>query len=397
MKKKKGRGLLVKYNFDEVINRYNTNSYKYDFPELYNKPADALPMWVADMDFRIPPEVMAAIQKVADHGIYGYAGTKDDYFQAVAAWYKDMHGYHTKSEWMVKTPGVVFALGMAIKGFTAPGDAIVIQKPLYPPIENTIKANGRVCVDSPLVYSQGRYTIDFEDFEQKIANAKMFILCNPHNPAGRVWTREELLGMGRICQKYNCIVVSDEIHCDLVFDGRKHLVFSTVCDEFAEFSIICTAPSKTFNLAGLQIANIFIPNEKMRATFEHEMLASGYKQLNAMGLVACQAAYTHGREWLAELMAYLAGNAAYVCDVLAAELPLVRPVALEGTYLQWLDFTALGLSHEELEARLDRAKVWFSSGTVFGAAGAGFFRVNLACPRSTLEIAMKRVVDEFKR
>jgi len=346
-----------------------------------------LPLWVADMDFRIPPEVMAAIQKVADHGVYGYAGAKDDYFQAVAGWYKDMHGYHVKSEWMIKVPGIVFALGMAIKGLTAPGDAIVIQKPLYAPIENTIVANGRVAVDNTLVYSNGRYTVDLAGFEHKIVEnkAKMFVLCSPHNPVGRVWTQDELLGMGRICQKHNCVVVSDEIHCDLVFEGHKHLVFSTVCDEFADFSVICTSPSKTFNLAGLQNANIFISNEDMRAKFEHEMVALGYKQLNVMGLTACKAAYMHGRDWLVELMVYLTKNAAFVCDVLAAELPQVKPVALEGTYLQWLDFTALGLSHDELEGRLDRAKVWLSSGDSFGEAGAGFFRVNLACPMSTLE------------
>jgi len=387
----------VKYNFDEVINRYNTNSYKYDFPEKFNKPPDALPLWVADMDFRIPPQVMAAIQKVADHGIYGYADSKDDYFQAVAGWFADMHGYHVKSEWMVKVPGVVFGLGMAIKGLTAPGDKIVIQKPLYYPIENTIVANGRVAIDNPLVYSQGRYTIDFEDFERKITenNAKMFILCNPHNPVGRVWTREELLTMGRICQKHGCIVVSDEIHCDLVFEGHKHLVFSTICEDFADFSVICTAPSKTFNLAGLQNANIFIPNQGLRERFNHEIWASGYGQLNVMGLEACRAAYLYGREWLAELMQYLAKNAALTCEVMAARLPHVKVTALEGSYLQWLDFNALGLSHEELEDRLNRAKVWLSSGTAFGAAGAGFFRVNLACPRSVLATALERVANAF--
>jgi len=388
----------MKYNFDEVINRYDTDSYKYDFPEAFNKPADALPLWVADMDFRIPSEVMAAIQKVADHGIYGYTGINDDYFQAVANWFADLHGYHVKREWMVPVPGVVFALGMAIKGLTAPGDAIVIQKPLYYPIENTIVANGRVAIDSPLVYSYGRYIIDLVDFEQKISenNARMFILCNPHNPVGRVWTREELVGMGRICQKHNCIVVSDEIHCDLVFEGHKHLVFSTLCDEFADFSVICTAPSKTFNLAGLQNSNIFIPNEDMRARFSHEIWASGYSQINTMGLAACRASYLYGRQWLAELMLYLAKNAEYVCELMATELPQVRPIALEGSYLQWLDFSALGLAHEVLEDRLNQAKVWLSSGTAFGAAGAGFFRVNLACPKSTLETAMERVVGAFK-
>ena len=300
---------------------------------------------------------------------------------------------------MVKAPGIVFALGMAIKGLTDPGDTILIQKPLYYPIENTIVANGRVAIDNPLVYDQGRYTIDLDDFEHKIVenNVRMFILCNPHNPVGRVWTLEVLLGMGHICRKHSCVVVSDEIHCDIVFDGHRHLVFSTVCEEFADFSVICTAPSKTFNLAGLQVSNMFISNKELRGRFKHEIWASGYTQLSTMGLAACKAAYLHGRDWLAELMRYLAQNSAFVCEYLAAELPQVKPVALEGSYLQWLDFSALGLSHEELERRLDRAKVWLSSGAAFGATGAGFFRVNLACPRSTLEKGIGRVVSAFKK
>jgi len=384
--------------FDEVINRYGTNSYKYDFPEMFNKPPDALPLWVADMDFRIPAEIMAAIQKVADHGIYGYTDTKDDYFHAVYNWFCERHGYHVKPDWLVKAPGVVFALGMAVKGFTVPGDAIVIQKPLYYPIENTIVANGRVAIDSPLVYADGRYSIDFADFERKIAEnkARMFVLCNPHNPVGRVWTHDELYEMGRICQKYDCLVLSDEIHCDIVFEGHKHVVFSAVCDEFADFSIICTAPTKTFNLAGLQISNMFIPNKDLRGKFKHEIWAIGYSQLNTFGPMACMAAYEHCGYWLDELLEYIAGNAAFVHDYLAAEVPQVKSIPLEGTYLKWLDFNPLGYSHDQLEDRLNKAKVWPSSGTAFGAAGAGFFRVNLACPRSVLELGMERIVNAVR-
>jgi len=345
------------------------------------------------MDFPAPPAVLAAIKKVTDHGIYGYTETKDDYFKAVANWFLTEHNYKVKNEWMVKTPGVVYALGLAIKAFTNPGDAIVIQKPLYYPIEGTILANNRVMVDNPLVYADGRYSLDLKGFEQKIinSNARMFILCNPHNPVGRVWTFEELLAMGRICQKHNCLVVSDEIHCDIVFKGHKHIVFSTVCEEFEDFSIICTAPSKTFNLAGLQVANTFIPNEELRKRYTHEMLATGYHQLNTVGLAACKAAYLHGHQWRTELLAYLDENVAFVRDYLADNLPLIRPVPLEGTYLLWLDFNGLGLSHDELVAWLDRCKVWLSSGVFFGDAGAGFFRVNLACSRSVLERAFERI------
>ena len=387
----------MKYNFDQIINRQNTNSYKYDFHEALNKPPGAIPLWVADMDFQIAPEITAVIQQCTDHAIYGYADTKEDYFQAIANWFATGFDYHVKQDWMIKVPGVVFALGMIIKGCTAPGDAIVIQKPLYYPIENTIRANGRVAIDNPLVYQDGRYTIDFADFERKIAesNARMFILCNPHNPVGRVWTKDELLTMGCICKQYNCIVLSDEIHCDLVFDGHKHWVFSTLSEDFADFSIICTAPSKTFNLAGLQNANIFVSNKDLRTRIKDEIWATGYSQLNLMGLAACQAAYEHGRPWYEALMVYLAQNAAFVHDHMAANLPQVISVPLEGTYLKWLDFNPLGLTHQQLEAKMNQAKVWPSSGTAFGDAGAGFFRFNLGCPRSVLETAMERIVDVF--
>lgn len=386
------------YNFDEVIDRRGTNSYKYDFPQRFGKPVDALPLWVADMDFRVPSPVMDAIQRVADHGIYGYTETDESYFAAVAGWFAHRHDYHVKSDWVVKAPGVVFALGMAIRGLTAPGDAILIQKPLYPPIENTIVANGRIPVNSPLVYTGGRYTIDLEDFESRIieSKARMFILCSPHNPGGRVWTRDELLAMGRICQRHNCIVVSDEIHCDIVFEGHRHLMFTEVCEEFAEFSVICTAPSKTFNLAGLQVSNMLIPNEKLRGKIKHEIWATGYSQLNTMGLAACQAAYLYGGVWLDELMVYLAANAAFVCEYLAAQAPGVRPIPLEGSYLKWLDFNALGVPHQELLEGLNQAKVWLSSGLDFGTEGDGFFRVNLACPRSVLEEGMERVAGAVR-
>jgi len=386
------------YNFDEVIPRRNTNSLKYDFAAKYGKPEDVLPLWVADMDFKIPPEVTQALLNSASHAIYGYTDTKSDYFRAVSSWFARRFDYAIKEEWLIKTPGIVFALGMAVKAYTSPGDAILIQKPLYYPIENTIVANGRVAIDNPLVYSDGKYTIDMADFEKKIAetNAKVFILCNPHNPVGRCWTREELLEMGRICKKYNCVVVSDEIHCDIVYKGHKHLVFSTVHPDFLDNSIICTAPSKTFNVAGLQVSNIFIASENLRKKFKHEIHATGYSQLNTMGLVACQAAYEQGEAWLEQLMEYLAKNAAFLENFLSEKLPQVKLVKPEGTYLLWLDFSAvlnsLKLTHDEFDSLItNKAGLWLSSGTVFGAAGAGFWRVNIACPRSVLETALLRL------
>jgi len=384
------------HNFDEIINRTNTGSYKYDFHKRFNKPEGAIPLWVADMDFRIPSQVMDAIQKVADHGIYGYTDASEDYYKAVINWFEKRHNNHIKQDWIVKASGVVFALAMAIRGLTAPGDAIIIQKPLYPPIENSIRANNRVAIDSPLVYANGRYSIDFDDFEKKIIdnNVKMFILCSPHNPGGRVWLKDELLALGRICQKHNVLVVSDEIHCDIVYEGNKHVVFSTICEEFADFTVTCTAPSKTFNIAGLQSSNTIIPNKELRDRFTNEIWMAGVSQLNTMGLAACQAAYEHGGEWLDALMEYLTGNAAFVMDYLVAKTKIV-PMMPQGSYLMWLDFNPLGIPHAKLIERLDNIKIWLSSGTDFGQSGAGFMRVNLACPRSVLQTAMERIVAEF--
>jgi len=380
-------------NFNEHINRRNTNCIKYDFPARYSKPEGLLPLWIADMDFQIPKEVTEVLQKSVNHSIFGYTESKEPYFQSVHNWYAQRYGYHTKEEWLVKTPGVTFALGMAIKAFTSPDDSILIQTPLYPPIANTIKINNRNVVDSTLVYTQGRYEINMSDFEKKIRenNVKMFILCNPHNPVGRVWLREELQEMGHICKKYNVLVVSDEIHCDIVLPGHKHIVFSTVCEDVP--SVICTAPSKTFNIAGLQVSNNFIQDSNLRDVFQNEILSTGYHQLNSMGLAAGQAAYEHGHNWLAQLIEYLTQNAAYVKKFLATNMPQVKVTDLQGTYLMWLDFSALNISHSQLEDMLtNNAQLWLVSGTAFGETGEGFFRMNIACPRSTLEEAMERLL-----
>jgi len=341
------------------------------------------------MDFQIPPPVTEVLQKNVSHAIYGYTESNAEYFAAVQNWFATQHNFHIQEDWVVKTPGIMFALAMAIKAFTQPGDAILIQKPLYYPIEGAIRDNRRAVIDNTLVYENGRYTVNMADFEQKIKqnNVRIFVLCNPHNPVGRVWTRDELGEMACICKKYNCLVVSDEVHCDLLFGNRKHIVFT----EFDESAIILTSPSKTFNLAGLQISNAFIPNAKHRELFKHEIAAAGYSQLNGMGIIACAAAYNHGHEWLAALLDYLSENAAYVKNFLAEKMPSVRAIDLEGTYLMWLDFNELGLSQEVLQEKFDSAKVWLSSGTAFGETGRGFWRINIACPRATLKIAMERL------
>ena len=387
------------YNFDEIVNRRNTNTLKYDFNQKYNKPEDITPLWIADMDFKVAPMITQAIQNCVNHGIYGYTESKDDYFFAISNWFATRFGYHIKQDWLVKTPGMVYAIGMAVKAYTCHGEGVLIQEPLYAPIKETILANGRNAVINNLVYSNGEYTIDLEDFEDKIAsnNVKLFVLCNPHNPVGRVWTAQELLAMGKICKKHNCLVLSDEIHCDITFNGHRHHVFSNIDASFGDMSIICTAPSKTFNIAGLQISNIFIENEDLRQQFKAQIAATGYSQLNTIGLAACQAAYTYGANWLNSLLQYLTQNLNFAREFVDNSLQDVTLVSHEGTYLLWFDFSkfckAHNLTHDQMDELLTTSsKLWLNSGTTFGPAGSGFWRMNIACPKAILEDAMARLV-----
>ena len=384
----------MKYNFDEIVDRRNTDCLKYDFSVERGMPEDVLPLWVADMDFRTAPGIIERAVADAGLGIYGYTEGKDDYFQAVAAWYENYFGWKVEKKWLVKTPGIVFAIGIAVQALTKEGDAVMIQQPVYYPFSAVIKENDRVLVNNALVLKDGHYEIDFKDFEKKIIqnNVKLFVLCSPHNPVGRVWTVDELRRMGEICLKHDVKVVSDEIHSDFVYEGIKHHVFSTVDSAFEDISIICTAPSKTFNLAGLQASNIFIPNGQIRKAFQHKMLAAGYSQINMIGLHACQAAYETGREWLEELKVYLKGNLDYVRAYLEENLPQIKLIEPEGTYLIWLDCRALGLSEENLEHLIvHEAKLWLDSGAIFGADGEGFERINIACPRAVLKEALERL------
>lgn len=382
------------YNFDEIIDRRNTDCLKYDFAAERGKPEDVLSLWVADMDFRTAPGIIERAVADASLGIYGYTESKDDYFQAVANWYRTYFGWNVEKKWLVKTPGIVFAIGVAVQALTKEGDAVMIQQPVYYPFSEVVKDSGRRLVNNALVLKEGHYEIDFEDFEHKIIEekVKLFVLCSPHNPVGRVWTKEELLQIGEICLKYGVKVVSDEIHSDFVYGDRKHYVFTTVDPRFEEFSIICTAPSKTFNLAGLQASNIFIPNAQIRKAFRRQMSAVGYSQLNMIGLHACKAAYETGREWLEELKVYLKGNLDFVRDYLENNIPQIKLIEPEGTYLIWLDCRALGLPEEKLEHLIvHEAKLWLDSGAIFGKDGEGFERINIACPRAVLEEACKRL------
>ncbi len=385
---------LEKINFNIVVNRKNTNCLKYDFAVRRGRPENVLPLWVADMDFKVAPEITQAIEKRVAHGIFGYSEVKEEYFEAVSAWMEQKHGWHVKEDWLVKTPGVVFALAMAVQAFTEPGDAVIIQQPVYYPFSEVIADNGRRIVDNTLELKEdGKYHINFEDFEQKVKenHVKLFLLCSPHNPVGRVWTKEELKKIAAICRKYDVIVVSDEIHEDFVFNG-KHQVFADLSEDAKNRTITCTAPSKTFNLAGLQVSNIWIANPKLREKFKKQIAAAGYSQLNTLGLTAGEAAYRYGGEWHAELLGYLKSNLNFLREFLQTRLPEVKLIEPEGTYLVWLDFGSLGLTEEQREELLTKkAGIWLDSGAIFGAAGEGFERINIACPRSILKDALERI------
>jgi cystathionine beta-lyase len=389
----------MKYNFDEIIPRKDTNSLKYDYAKKRGLPQDLIPLWVADMDFKSPQPVIDALIEKSKHGIFGYSDSMEDYNQVLKSWFSSQYGWTINPKWLVKTPGVVFAINMAIQAYTEENDNILIQEPVYYPFRDSIEKNNRKVVVNELIYTtEGTYFIDFDDFERKIQqhHVKLFILSNPHNPVGRVFTQDELIQLGNICLKHNVIVVSDEIHQDFIYPGYQHTVFANINDAFAQNSITCTSPSKTFNLAGLQLSNVFIPNIGLRKAFINALTRSGYSQPNVMGLVSCQAAYEQGHEWLTQLNHYLYENLVFTRDFLKDHLPNVHLIEPEGTYLIWIDFSSLGLSDEEIKQKmLYEAKVWLDDGTMFGQGGFGFQRINIACPRAILEQALRQIAKTF--
>ena len=393
----------MSYDFDKVIDRSGTKSLKYDFATARGRKEGLISMWVADMDFPTAPQVLESLRDSVNHGIFGYTETDDAYYESVAGWYRKHFNWDTKKEWLIKTPGVVFALAIAIRTFTKENDGVLIQQPVYYPFSEVIVDNNRKLVNSPLKLKGDRYEINFEDFERKIVeeNVKLFILCSPHNPVGRVWEEWELRKIGEICLMHDVIIASDEIHSDFVWEGNRHTVFASLDPSFADRCITCTAPSKTFNLAGLQASNIFISNEKMRLAFKKGLAATGYSQLNTMGIFAAEAAYTHGEEWLKELKAYLQGNIDFFAEFLKKELPMLHLIKAEGTYLLWVDFRDLNLNEKELKDLVEnKAGLWLDSGSMFGKDGEGFERFNIACPRSIIEKALtslKKAISEIEK
>ncbi len=381
-------------DFDRIINRKNTRCLKYDFAVKRGMPEDVLPLWVADMDFETSSYIEDALTERVKEGIFGYSEVQTPYFEIIRDWMVRHHDWEPQERWLIKTPGVVFALAMAVKAYTDPGDKVLLQQPVYYPFSEVITDNGREVVSNDLVLAEdGTYKIDFADFEQKIiANGiKLFLLCSPHNPVGRVWTREELEKIGDICVKHGVTVVSDEIHNDFIWEGT-HTVFANIKKEFADISVTCTSPSKTFNLASMLISNIFIPNQTLRRKFRKEMDGAGISQLSVLGLVATEAAYAHGDEWYTAMKTYVRENIAFARAYVEENLPGVRMIDTQGTYLIWLDFRQTGLTVEELDHKIIyEARLWLDSGKIFGKTGEGFERINVACPRAVLQEALDRI------
>lgn len=381
-------------DFDKIIERKGTDCLKYDFAIRRGRPKDVLPLWVADMDFETSSYVEEALIERVKHGIFGYSEVGENYFNAVAGWMKRHHNWDIDIHWLIKTPGVVFALAMAVKAYSEPGDCVLIQQPVYYPFSEVIEDNGRKIVSNDLYLGDdNRYHIDFEDFEKKIIdhNIKLFLLCNPHNPSGRVFTVEELTKLGDICVKHGVTVVSDEIHNDFVFEG-KHTVFASIKKEFEDISITCTSASKTFNLASMMISNILIPNRQLKYRFRRAVDAAGISQLSILGLVATQAAYEHGDEWYEKLMTYIKANIDFTKQYVKDNLPGVKVIDGEGTYLLWLDFRGTGIDVDELERRIiHEAKLWLDTGIIFGTTGEGFQRINVAAPRSIVTECLERI------
>jgi cystathionine beta-lyase len=388
----------LKHDFDKVIDRTGTESLKWVYPRKVLKAVDALPMWVADMDFAAPPAVVEALRRRVDHGVFGYPLVPPSFWQAAIGWLERRHGWTVRKDWMAMTPGIVPALNFCVRAFTKPGDGVIIQTPVYHPFYYAIENNGRRVLRSPLRFDGRRYAMDLEEVEKRAGEGgRMLILCSPHNPVGRVWTREELEALGRIAVASDLLVVSDEIHHDLVYRGRRHHVFAALSPELARRTVTCLAPSKTFNIPGLATAAVVASNPGLLRAFEDEKERAGFDLGQVFGLVGFEAAYAHGGDWLDELLPYLERNIDLLEKFLEDRIPRIRLVRPEGTYLALLDCRALGLEPAALnDFFLKRARVYFNDGTMFGPELEGFVRVNFACPRSVLREALERIERAVK-
>ena len=385
----------MKYDFDEIISRRNSNSYKWDAV----MEEGVLPMWVADMDFRTAPAVVEVLRKRMDHGIFGYTKVPPVYYDAIINWFTRRHGWQIDRDWIIYTSGVVPALSAIIKALTVPGDRVLVQTPVYNCFFSSIRNNGCEIVANPLVYTNGTYRIDFDDLARKATDpkVKLLLLCNPHNPVGRVWTQAELMCIGEICLRNDVLVVADEIHCELVYSGHTYIPFASISDDFRNRSVTCTSPSKAFNLAGLQIANIFAADESVRVKIDKAINLNEVCDVNPFGVEALVAAYNDGEEWLEELKCYLSDNYLYMRTFFNKYLPQFPVVKLEGTYLVWVVCSVLNRSSKEIaEILLKAEKLWINEGSMYGEAGEGFIRINIACPRQILIDGLNRLKRGLK-
>lgn len=392
----------MKYDLDQIIDRTGTNSMKWEAEKLMQKFGrdDVLSFWVADMEFKVAEPIIDALRKRVEHGIYGYSMRPDSYYNAIIDWTKTRFGWEIKKEWIDVTPGIVPAINYVIQTFCKPGEKVLIQQPVYYPFGQAIENNGVYIVNNPLVFNGESYDIDFNDFEEKAKDPKvtLFILCSPHNPVARVWTKEELEKVGKICLENNVLVVADEIHNDLIFSGAVHTMFASINKEFAANSITCTAPSKTFNLAGLQTSNIIIPNEKLRLKFQQTLERLAIGDQNPLSIVAVEAAYREGGEWLEQVLSYLEGNIEFINNYLQKNLPDAKLIKHQATYLGWLDLRSYEENGEKLERIIiEEAKLGLDGGTWFGPEGAGFMRINFACSRILLEEGLERMCKALNK
>lgn len=381
----------MKYDFDKITDRRATNSYKWD-----SAPEGVLPMWVADMDFRTAPAIIDALQKRVAHGIFGYTRVPDAYYDAVTSWFSRRHGWDIDREWIIYTSGVVPAVSAVIKALTVPGDKVIVQTPVYNCFFSSIRNNGCEIVSNPLRRTADTYEMDFDALERCAADprAKVMLLCNPHNPAGRVWTPDELTWLGNICLRNGVTVVADEIHCELVYQGFKYTPFASLSDAFLHRSVTCVSPSKAFNIAGLQIANIVAFDNDLRSRIDKAININEVCDVNPFGVAATIAAYNEGEEWLCQLLDYLHGNNEAMAEFCRRELPEFPIARLEGTYLVWMDCSSLGMPSDALEhALLDDARLWLNAGTMYGAEGEGYMRWNIACPRSVMLDGLNRFLN----
>lgn len=382
----------MKYNFDEAIDRCNTGSLKWDFCEKYLDADDVLPMWVADMDFQAPAPVIEAVKERAEHGIYGYAEESRSFYEAAASWLQQRHNWPVKTDWLQFCPGIVPAVHLLVQTFTHPGDQVIVQTPVYYPFFGAITTAGCHILNNPLKLENGRYLMDFDDLEKKANQAKLLILCSPHNPGGILWSRDDLLRLGDICLKNNLLVISDEIHADLVLYKQKHWPFASLSEELAMNSITTVAPSKTFNLAGLQASYVITPNPDLATAYKSALEKAAIARPNLFAIAASEAAYNHGEEWLDQMLVYLEETHRFVENFIEKEIPKLSIIKAQASYLAWIDCRQLGFTPEELkDFMLKEAGLGLNQGYIFGEGGEGFVRMNLGCPRALVARALEKL------